>query len=80
MAKYKIIFDKEACIGALACLAVDEKYWEDDNEGKVNLKGSTINPETGNQELIIEEEDLEIQKEAAEVCPVEAIVIEKVED
>lgn len=80
MAKYKIIFDKDECIGALSCLAVNEKFWEDDGNGKVNLKGATYNEKTKKWELIVDEKDLPINKEAAEVCPVEAIKIEKVEE
>jgi len=80
MAKYKIIFDKEECIGAMSCLAVNEKFWIDDNQGKVDLKNAVYNEKTKKWELIIDEEDFNINLEAAEVCPVEAIKIEKVED
>jgi ferredoxin len=80
MVKYKVIFDKEACIGALACVAVADDVWTDDNEGKVDLKDATFNEETQKWELIIDEKDLEKHTEAAEVCPVLAIVIEKIEE
>ena len=79
MAKYKVTFDKVACIGALACLAVDDVHWKDDNDGKVDLKSATFNDKTQKWELIIGEEDYEKMKESAEVCPVLAIQIEKIE-
>ncbi len=79
MAKYKLVFDRETCIGALACLAVDQKHWEEARDGKVNLKGATLNPETGNYELVIDEEDLELAEQAATVCPVNAIRVERIE-
>ena len=80
MAKYKIEFDRELCIGALACTAVAEKFWPRAEDGKVDLSNATYNEQTKKWELIIEEEDLEINKEAAEVCPVDAIVIKKIEE
>ncbi len=79
MAKYKVTFDKVACIGALACLAVDDLHWKDDNDGKVDLKNATYNETTNKWELIIGEEDYERMKESADVCPVTAIIVEKIE-
>ncbi len=80
MAKYKVIFDRELCIGALACLAVNDKFWKESDDGKVDLKGATLNKVTGKWELIIDEKDFNINVEAAEVCPVIAIRVEKIED
>lgn len=77
MTKYKVIFDREACIGAIACVSVNPKYWVMDDDGKANLKGAKKNKD-GKWELIVDEEDLQINKDAAEVCPVLAIVIEKI--
>ena len=73
MVKYKIEFDRELCIGAIACTAVAESFWPRSDDGKVDLSGATYNEETKKWELIIEEKDYEINKEAAEVCPVDAI-------
>jgi ferredoxin len=80
MAKYRIEFDREACIGALACNAVAEKFWPRSEDGKVDLAGATFNEETKKWELIIDDADYEVNKEAAEVCPVEVITITKIED
>ena len=80
MAKYKIEFDRELCIGAVACTAVAEKFWPRADDGKVDLAGAIYNKETKKWELIIDEKDFQINKEAEEVCPVEAIKVTKVED
>jgi len=80
MPKYKIEFDREVCIGALACTAVAEKFWPRAEDGKVDLTNSTYNEKTKKWELIIDEKDYEINKDAAEVCPVDVIVINKIEE
>jgi ferredoxin len=81
MAKYKIIYDKEGCIGALACVGVAEKFWIATDDGmKADLKGATYNKATKKWELIIDEKDFDVNKVAAEVCPVVVIKIEKIED
>jgi len=80
MAKYKIVFDKEKCIGAMNCVAVHDKSWVHDGESKVNLVGSKLNEKTNKFELIIEEKDFELNKQAADECPVDAIEIERIED
>lgn len=35
--KYKVVFDKKACIGAAACAAVAPDYWEMQEDGKAHL-------------------------------------------
>jgi ferredoxin len=77
--QYKVIFDRETCIGALACNAVAPDVWELADDGKVDLKGGTKR-EDGKWELIIDESQLNLNKEAAESCPVYAVVIEEVEE
>ena len=80
MVKYKIIFDRDACIGALSCNAVASKFWKLSEDGKVDLKDSIFNEKTGKHELIIEEKDLTENKDAESVCPVYAIKIEKLKE
>ena len=80
MAKYKIEFDRELCIGAVACTAVAPDFWPTSDDGKVDLVNATYNEETKKWELIIEEKDFEVNKESAEVCPVEAIKITKIDE
>ncbi|MBU0461953.1 MAG: ferredoxin [Nanoarchaeota archaeon] len=65
MAKYKIIFDRDACIGAAACLV--SKNWKIADDGKANP-------------AVVEFDDeamLKQEMEAAEACPVNAIHIEE---
>ena len=77
MARYKIIYDMEACIGALGCLGVSEDLWEIRDDGKVNLKGATFNEKTKKWELIIDDESLAFSSEDS--CPVQAIKIEVID-
>ena len=80
MAKYKIEFDRETCIGALSCNAVNPDFWIKAEDSKVDLKNATFNPATKKFELIIEEADYQKNFASAEVCPVTAIKITKIED
>ena len=80
MPKYKVILDREKCIGNASCVAVAPRFWELQDDGKVMLIDSKLNDETNKWELIIEtEEDLFENQEAENVCPVNAIKIEKLE-
>jgi len=75
MAKYKIIFDREACIGALAWLLA--------SDGKVDLADAKFNQSSGKWELITEiNNDEAIQRaiDSAEHCPVNVINVFKIED
>ena len=80
MVKYKISFDRELCIGVLACAGVAEKFYKTSPDGKVDLIGGTFNEKTKKWELIIDEKDLDVNKMAADVCPVIAIIIEKLDE
>jgi ferredoxin len=78
MTKYKIIYDLEACIGALGCVGVSEDLWILRDDGRVDLKGATFNEETKKWELIVDDGDIAFASEDS--CPVQAIKIEKIED
>ena len=75
MGRYKVEYDREGCIGVAACAAVDPDNWEIVEDGKADLKGGKDNPETKMSEIEIDEDQLEIFKEAAESCPVNVIHI-----
>lgn len=75
--KYKIIYDRETCIGAAACAAVCPKHWKMVEDGKANLIESKKNKD-GKFEKIVD--DIECNQEAADACPVNAIKIEKIKD
>ncbi len=80
MVKYKIEFDRETCIGVLACQVPAGQFYVSADDGKVDLKDSKLNEETGKWELIVEDLDGEMNMEAEKVCPVLAIKVIKLED
>ncbi len=71
----EIIHEREKCIGCGACVAVCQKHWEMAEDGKSNLRGSNVNPKTGNYELEIQK--IECNQDAVDGCPVSIIHIEK---
>jgi ferredoxin len=71
----KIIQEREKCIGCGSCASLCPKFWEMAEDGKSKLIGAKKNPETGNEELEIEE--VGCNREAANACPVQIIHIEK---
>ncbi|MAG47173.1 ferredoxin [archaeon] len=74
--KYKLLHDRPTCIGCAACPAVAPDFWEMTEDGlKSDIKGGK-NLDNEWQELEIEEKDVEVNKEAAECCPVDCIHIE----
>jgi ferredoxin len=79
---YRIVFDRKNCIGAAACAAVAPEFWVMKDDGKADLIGAKTD-ENGNQILIVKESQLSkegknilaVNKDAAEVCPVQVIHI-----
>jgi ferredoxin len=57
--------DREVCIGAGNCAAIAPEYFEIDEEG---LARAIKNP--------VEEKDEDLVFEAAESCPVDAVILE----
>jgi len=80
--KFKIVFDRKSCIGAGACAAVAPDFWVMQDDGKADLVGFSVD-EKGRQVLLVPESQLtpdgrqviDLNKEAAEVCPVQVIHI-----
>lgn len=64
MAKYKIEFERERCIGAVSCNDKCPDNWEMKDDGKSEVKIKDI-----------DEDHLECNMEAAKACPVKAIHI-----
>jgi ferredoxin len=64
VAKYRIEYDREACIGAAACIAVSPNAWKMGEDGKA-------------VQLIkeFEENELQLMLDAARSCPVNVIHI-----
>ena len=71
MAKIRIVYDREGCIGAGVCAAIADKVWVMNDDGKADLIDGTKNGDRWERE--IDERDLEVNKQAAEGCP--ALVI-----
>ena len=75
MTKYRVELDREGCIGAAACVAVDPENWVMANDGKVDMIDCKKDSKSGFFYKIIEESELAKWKESAESCPVLVIRI-----
>ncbi len=76
--KYRIIYERNACIGAAACAAVFDKRWEMASDNKADLKGGA---EKGNGIWQADIDDIEFEdvKTSGDVCPVNVIHVFKLE-
>ena len=75
--KYRVILDRENCIGAGPCTTFSVNWKVDpERDGKATFKGMG----EGIKELIVEIDERELKKEllAAKSCPVNVIHIEEV--
>lgn len=78
--KYKIVHDRDICIGCAACASVCPKYWEMESDGKSSIIG---HEKTGNGEEEVLgplTEDYEDNIDAAESCPVNCIHVFKIKE
>ncbi len=77
--RYKIIYEREGCIGAAACAAVHPDLWTMDEaeDGKADIKKERKPKKLDNsdQEIEITEEEYQIALESAQSCPVNVIHI-----
>jgi len=71
----KVIHEREKCIGCGSCAAVCPKFWEMAEDGKARLLNSEFRPEKNGD--VLEVEKVGCCQEAAQVCPVQCIYIEK---
>lgn len=81
--KYKIVFKRDLCIGALSCSAIDPELWEETPDGKVSIIGGTkVYDESGEikEEWIMLDELKDERMDGAMSCPVLAIEIYKIVD
>tara|TARA_Y100000310_G_C20584152_1_gene764551 strand:- start:886 stop:1137 length:252 start_codon:yes stop_codon:yes gene_type:complete len=72
MAQYKIEYTKEECIGCAACTSQCPENWE----MVENSEGFKAKP----KKWIINEDEYDTNQEAADICPVECIKLEKVKE
>ena len=72
--KYKILHDRPNCIGCAACAAVAPDFWVMSEDGKSDIIGCK-NRDDEWEELDIDEKDYQVNKEAADSCPVNVIHI-----
>jgi ferredoxin len=73
--KFKLVFDKGACIGAFNCIYQDPRNWKQaafDNR-KVDLASALQNPQTKLFEKVVEEGKFD--PKVVQSCPVQAIKI-----
>ncbi len=73
---YKIVQIRKDCIGCGACAAVCPDFWSMDEQGLAKLKDAKENGEQWELEVKTEEARA-VNQEAADVCPVNIIKIEK---
>ena len=66
--------DRPNCIGCAACAAVAPDFWEMHEDGKSDIIGCKKRDDEW-EELDIGGKDFEVNKEAAEACPVNVIHI-----
>ena len=76
---YKLLHDRENCIGCGACAVIAPDFWEMNDDGKSDIIGGATREDKW-QEKVIKQKDFDINLEAAESCPVEVIHIEDEED
>jgi len=71
MKRYKIVYHKNECIGAFACLAAAPETWREADD-----KADLIGGKKEKDEIYVKEVDeLENNMEAAQSCPVNCIHI-----
>lgn len=69
----RIIHEREKCIGCGACVSVCPKYWEMSEDKKATLKESI---DKGGKVFELEVEEIGCNNDAADICPVNCILIE----
>lgn len=72
MGKYKIVQDRDNCIGCGACSAICPEFWEMDEEGLARLREGTEAEGKWEREISTEEDRARVQ-ETVDACPVRVI-------
>ncbi len=74
-AKYKIIYDRDACIGAASCVAIHPSRWQLDPENKAILIEGKKGDKPNIFEREIDDATFQADLDAAKSCPVNCIHI-----
>ena len=77
MVEIRIVHDKPTCIGCAACTAVAPEFWQMVADKSHVIGSHPLPSNTEWEELKIEEKDHSKNREAADVCPVNCIHLEK---
>lgn len=75
--RYRIVYDREGCIGAAACVAAYPERWSLMDDGKADVIGEGVKRNDDNTEQTLEFTEEEFQKmmDSAQACPVNVIHI-----
>lgn len=73
--KYRIKVDKDKCIADGVCFSMDPDHYVEDDEGKADATGGSMDGEMSVADF--DDDGFDEAKDAADACPVEAIEIEK---
>ncbi len=74
MPKFKIVLDRNKCIGAYSCVAEYPEMWKPSGDGKVDLDESKDRGK-GIFEREISEKEVEKSRASVIACPVAAIQV-----
>lgn len=79
MSKYKIIYNKKACIGAGPCVIAAPNFWHLERDLSVGSKAvlhkSRLDKKTNLYKRIITDKELQVNLKAARECPAKCIHI-----
>lgn len=79
MAKYKVEYDPNTCIGTRQCMWEAKEVFKEDANGFTVMENGTLNEATGKYEIIVDEAFFEQAKAAENSCQVQAIKVSKIE-
>ncbi len=74
-AKYKIVYDRDICIGAASCVAVNPDRWQLDPQNKAILSEGKQTDKPNIFEREIDDSTFQADLDAAKSCPVNCIHI-----
>lgn len=75
--KFVLVHNQPNCIGCSACTSINPKHWKmNDAINKAFIIDGNALPD-GDCEIDLDDKDFELNKEAAEVCPVKVIHIKE---